>query len=67
MTLQPHTTEPTFEDRMAAAYKAGAKAKRQGLPQSHCPHTAGTPAWAEWSDGWTEAVVRKTRRVRELV
>jgi hypothetical protein len=50
--LQPHTTEPTYAERMEAAYQAGCAAKRSGLPISRCPHQRGTPAWAEWTVGW---------------
>ena len=53
--LQPFTTEPTYEERMAAAYEAGRAARRNGLPLGRCPHRRGTPAEGEWTVGWHDA------------
>ena len=53
--LQPFTTEPTWDERMAAAYEAGRAARHDGLPLEHCPHRPGTPAEAEWTTGWHDA------------
>jgi ribosome modulation factor len=52
---QPFSTEPTFEERMGAAYEAGRQARIDGLPISRCPFTPGTPADVEWRTGWHEA------------
>ena len=37
------------------AYEAGAKACQDGAPMATCPFTAGTEAYAEWSQGWLDA------------
>lgn len=52
---QPNTTEPTFEERMGAAYEAGRTARTDGAPLTASPFTPGTPADTEWRAGWYEA------------
>jgi len=52
MIRQPNTNEPTFEERMGAAYEAGRKARTDGLPLTSSPFTSGTPADTEWRTGW---------------
>jgi ribosome modulation factor len=57
MIAQPHTKEPTYAERMEAAYMAGRAAKRDGKPLARCPHKPDTPAHDEWVTGWREAEV----------
>jgi hypothetical protein len=52
---QPFTSEPTFEERMGAAYDAGRKARADGLPLSRSPFSPGTLADTEWRNCWHEA------------
>lgn len=52
---QPFTTEPTWEERMAAAWEAGRSARRSGAPLERCPHRRGTPAEKEWTARWHDA------------
>jgi len=60
MMRQPFTTEPAWEERMAAAWEAGRDARRNGLPLDRCPHRPGTPAEAEWTAGWHDAATAAT-------
>ena len=55
MMHQPFSAEPTFEERMGAAYEAGRQARADGLPLGRCPFTLGTPAEVEWRTGWHDA------------
>jgi len=54
---RPFTSDPTFEERMAAAYEAGREAREDGLPPSPSHHAR--PADIEWRNGWHEASARR--------
>jgi hypothetical protein len=49
--MEVTSDEPTYDDRMHAAYMNGKRARLKKNPVE-CPHEEGTPAHKEWQRGF---------------